>query len=234
MSQHRILVTGSSSGIGRACAELFAKCGDFVLGVDRVAPIDAQFHSVVGDITSDQTLEEIEKSLSLDTGLDTLVNCAAIVNEDDPWKLTAQDWLQTYEVNVVSAYRLTVKMLPFLKVSKNASIVNIGSIAGQRSGKFSSPCYSVSKAALIALSRSFARLLASDGIRVNCVNPGITATPMIDHWDATQRNEAVDSVPLGRLGIAEDIAAAVAFLASAEASYVTGTQFDVNGGLHMI
>lgn len=234
MSQRRILVTGSSSGIGRACAELFTKRGDFVLGVDRVGLMEVPFHSVVGDITSDQTLEEITNSLSLDTGLDVLVNCAAIVNEDDPFELTVQDWLQTYDVNVVSAYRLTVKMLPFLKVSKNASIVNIGSIAGQRSGKFSSPCYSASKAALIALSRSFARLLASDGIRVNCVNPGITATPMIEHWDATRRSEAEESVPLGRLGVAEDIAAAVAFLASDESSYVTGAQFDVNGGLHMV
>ena len=233
MSHRKILVTGSSSGIGRACAELFTKRGDDVLGVDQIALEGAGFPSIVGDLTLDTTLDEVVKALSSGTGLDVLVNCAAIVNEDDPWDLTVHDWLRIYEVNVVSVYRLTTRVLPYLKSAQNASIINIGSIAGQRSGKFSSPCYAASKAALIGLRRSLARLLASDGIRVNCVNPGITSTPMIEHWDAETRRDAVESVPLGRLGSADDIAAAVEFLASQSASYISGAQIDVNGGLHM-
>ena len=234
MSQRKILITGSSSGIGRACAELFTKMGDDVLGVDQIVLEGAAFPSIIGDLTLDETLDEVVNALSLSHGLDVLINCAAIVNEDDPWELTLQDWLRIYEVNVVSVYRLTTRVLPYLKTAPNASIINIGSIAGQRSGKFSSPCYAASKAALIGLSRSLARLLASDGIRVNCVNPGITSTPMIEHWDSGRRRDAEESIPLGRLGCAEDIAAAVEFLVSQSASYITGAQIDINGGLHMI
>lgn len=233
MVQRNILVTGSSSGIGRACAELFTKRGDNVLGVDQIALESAVYPTIVGDLSLDKTLDRVVDALESNIGLDVLINCAAIVNEDDPWELTVQDWLRIYEVNVVSVYRLTAKVLPYLKAAINAAVVNIGSIAGQRSGEFSSPCYAASKAALIGLNRSFARLLAPNGIRVNCVNPGVTWTPMIEHWQSDRRRGAEESVPLGRLGSAEDIAATVEFLVSQNASYITGAQFDVNGGLHM-
>ena len=230
-----VVIAGSSSGIGKACAEWFETQGDTVWGFDRRNLPNAPWTTVVGDVSSRIHLTDFRTQLDTAHGhVDSLVYSVAMSNETDLWDMTDSEWQDVLNINLVGMFRFAHALVPLLKRSTTPSIVNVGSVAGQRSGKFSSASYAASKAGVIALSRSMARNLADHGIRVNCVNPGFTDTPLIGHWNADRRAAAGREVPLGRIGKPEEVARVIAFLASPEASYVTGTQVDVNGGLHMI
>ncbi len=229
----RAIVTGSASGIGAACASLFVQKGWVVLGVDRADQSSELPYTLQGDLRDESTISQVLAAVGEWPCIDAVVNCAAVVNESEPWSLSTEEWLDVYHVNVVASYNLVRALLPLLERSEGPSIVNIASIAGQRSGAFSSPCYAASKAAMIALSRSMARLLADRHIRVNCVNPGITDTEMIGHWSEERMRDATAPIPLHRAAMPSEVAEAIYFLASGSASYITGAQLDVNGGLHM-
>lgn len=228
-----VVLTGSGGGIGGACASLFNQRGWVVLGIDKAAPSTDDFATIEGDLRDDATIAAILSVVGNWPRVDTVVNCAAVVNESPAWSLATSDWMDIYQINVVTAYELVRALLPSLERSTAGSVVNVASIAGQRSGAFSSPCYAASKAAMIALSRSMARLLAERNIRVNCVNPGITETGMIQHWSKERMHDATVPIPLRRAGTPTEVAEAIYFLGSSSASYITGAQLDVNGGLHM-
>lgn len=228
-----VVITGASSGIGRACAEKFRALGHRVVGVDR-HDASAEWPTVEADVSDGRALLKLADYLTVVAGrVDALVNCAAVSNETDIWSISEDEWRQVLDVNLVGIYRTVSALLPLLRQSGGASIVNVGSVAGQRSGRFSSASYAASKGGVITLSRSMARALAEEGIRVNCVNPGFTDTPFIAPWSPERRQAACNEVPLRRIGAPEEIAEAVVFLVSPRASYITGAHLDVNGGLHM-
>lgn len=228
-----VVITGASSGIGLTCAEMFHARGHQVVGVARRQQT-VEWKTVQADVRDRQALLALAEYLKREWGrVDVLVNSAGISNGTDTGNTSDDEWRNILDVNLMGVFRTVETLLPLLRKSDAASIVNIGSAAGQRSGRFSSASYAASKGGVITLSRSLARALAEDGIRVNCINPGFIDTPMTAHWSEQRRQAACNEVPLGRFGSAAEVAEAVAFLASKQASYITGTHLDVNGGLHM-
>ncbi|MBN2180412.1 MAG: SDR family oxidoreductase [Sedimentisphaerales bacterium] len=240
------MVTGSSSGIGAATAVLFGKQGSFV-GVHY-------FQTAEG---AQKTLEQVKKSsdgilLRADVreprqvedmveqfaqkagGIDILVNNAGSLIERQPFETATADYHDDiFATNVRSIFFVTKAALPYLKKSKG-NIVNIGSVAGHNGGGFGSGIYASAKAAVATQTIAMAAEFAKYGIRVNSVLPGFIETRFHRRFsDARRRKEVAEQTPLGRNGTAEDIGAAVLFLASEAADFITGEYIAVNGGLYM-
>ncbi len=251
------LVTGGSKGIGAAIAKAMAAAGANVAVtargeasltslVDEISSAGGQALSIRSDATDEKSVAQaIDAAVSHFGGLDILVNNVGGPTEFSGfWSLTDEDWLACYDVNVVSAVRFTRHAVPHLKQSKAPRIINMSSISAIEPGTFN-PHYSVTKAALINLSKHLSNLLVKDGILVNCVCPGPVHS---DSWEqnverlarergvsleesrATVEKEESAKVPLGRIGEGGDVAGMVVFLASDEASWITGSCFKVDGG----
>lgn len=230
------IVTGGASGIGAATAALLAERGATVAVFDRTA-IDGSF---VVDVTDDATVVAGVEAVAAKYGrIDILVNNAGIgagggieANDD-------AEWHRVLDVNVLGVTRLTRAALPWLKASPHASIVNTCSVVAN-TGLVNRALYSASKGAVLALTRAMAADLVKDGVRVNCVSPGTAATPWVDRLLAeaddpeAARAALTARQPIGRLISADEIAYAIAYLASPLAASTTGTELPVDGGLHAI
>lgn len=256
----RALVTGSSSGIGAAIAREFAAEGVSVVihGRDR-ARAQAVAHAVeaagvrsgiaLGELTDDAQAEGVaEAALAALGGIDILVNCAGgVVRSDNPeWTdVTPDEWLKSFNLNVVATVRLAQRLAPPMTERGWGRIINISSIGGSSfSGRLHD--YGSAKAALDHLTGNLSKALAPSGVTVNAVIPGTVMTPQAERWIATLRkqhgwpddmaeNERVYTTqfapqPVPRLGRAEEIAAAVVFLASPRSDYTTGTTLRIDGG----
>jgi 3-oxoacyl-[acyl-carrier protein] reductase len=166
--------------------------------------------------------------------LDILVNNAGICPTTHLAEITEDEWDRVLAVNLKGAFLFCQAALPYLRQSgSRGRIVNVASVGGQMGGFAVGAHYAASKAGLIGLSKSLARLLASDGVTVNCVAPGTTETGLTASWSETMRDSVQRQIPLGRLAEPEEIAEAVCFLASSHAAFITGATLDVNGGLYM-
>ncbi len=230
----RMLVTGGASGIGAATVEMARELGARV-GVVDLSPSTSPSAdiSVNADISSvDEATEAVGQIHNRLGGLDVLVNNAGIAPTGVFEELTERQWHQTLAVNLDGLFYCTRAAIPLLRKAPAGVIVNMASIAGRSRSRTASVAYATSKGGVIALTRQLAFELASEGIRVNCVCPGLVDTQiMSQNVTAKRLQELVATIPLGRLGSPSEVAALVCFLSSGASSYLTGTIVDINGGL---
>ena len=234
------LVTGAAGGIGRACCAAFAAEGAQVVCADldgqaaAMTALTLGGHPVAGDVTSADDAERmVEETVNLTGSLDVLVTSHGIFHSTPIAEIDPADWDHIQSVNLRGTFLLCRASLKAMTERQSGVIVTIASLAGQAGGLHAGAGYAASKAGVAAFTKSLARQAGPLGIRVNCVNPGFIDTPMTETWEEAIRREVVSRTPLGRAGTAEDVAAAVVWLASDQAGFVHGSHLDVNGGLHM-
>jgi 3-oxoacyl-[acyl-carrier protein] reductase len=236
------LVTGASGGIGRDIARALHSRGARVAlsGTRRealdslAAELGERVHTLACDLSDkEQTEKLVPDAESALGGLDILVNNAGITRDMLFMRLKDEDWDAVLNVNLTSAFRLCRAALRGMMRRRYGRIVGITSVVGV-TGNPGQGNYAAAKAGMIGMSKSLAAEVASRGITVNCVAPGFIETPMTDALTDAQKESILRVVPAGRLGTGADVAAAVVYLASAEASYVTGQTLHVNGGMAMI
>jgi 3-oxoacyl-[acyl-carrier protein] reductase len=239
------LVTGATRGIGKAIALALARDGATVVGTattgagaasisEYFAEAGAAGRGAVVNVTDaaavDALLSEIEKR---EGTIGILVNNAGITHDNLMLRMKDAEWDAVLETNLKSVFRLSRGVLRGMMKARSGRIVNITSVVGA-SGNPGQVNYAAAKAAIGGLTRSLAQEIGSRGITVNCVAPGFIDTDMTRALPDAAREALLGRIPLGRLGQPEDIAAAVAFLASPQAGYVTGTTLHVNGGMYMV
>lgn len=242
MSRTITLVTGASRGIGKAVAKRFAKEGHFVIGTATsekgAALINDYLHDSGGigrvlDVRDAAHIEKLfEEIESVYGAVQVLVNNAGITQDGLLMRMKAEDWDNVIDTNLSSVYRMSKRAIRGMMKSRRGRIINISSVVAQM-GNAGQSNYAATKAGVEGFSRTLAREIGSRQITVNSVAPGLIETDMTDEMDERLLNSMLDAVPIGRLGQPEDIAAAVLFLASDEASYITGAVIPVNGGMYM-
>ena len=232
------LVTGASRGIGRAIAAELAKQGARVIGTatsqsgaDGIA--QAGFVGKVLNVKDDAQADALLKEIQEQHGdILVLVNNAGITRDNLALRMKDADWDEVMSTNLRSVFRLSRAVMRGMMKASWGRIINITSVVGA-SGNPGQANYAAAKAGVAGMARSLAAELGSRNITVNCVAPGFIDTDMTRALPEEQRNALLQHSPLGRLGTPEDVAAAVAFLASPSAGYVTGTVLHVNGGMYM-
>ena len=240
------LVTGASRGIGRAIAVALARGGAKValnyagnqaaaeealrLVREAGAPEARLFQFDVADpVAAAKAVDEVVSTMG---GLHILVNNAGIALDQLVMRVKDEDWQRQLDVNLSGAFHLIRAAARPMMKARGGSIVNLTSVVGEM-GNAGQAGYAATKAGLIGLTKSVARELASRNVRVNAVSPGYIDTDMTASLPEDAKRKMAEMIPLGRLGSAEDVAAAVAWLCSDQASYVTGEVLRVNGGMHM-
>ncbi len=237
------LVTGAARGIGLAIASALAGGGANVALVDvdaaalnraaRLASQDAL--PIQADVSRrDDVQRSVDTTVERFGGLDILVNNAGICPLTGFAEIDENEWDRVLAVNLKGAFLCCQAALPYLRRSgRQGRIVNVASVAGQMGGVAIGAHYAASKAGLIGLSKSLARLLAADGVTVNCVAPGTTETDLTASWSESVKASVRAQIPMGRFIQAEEVAKAVEFLCSPMAGAITGATIDVNAGLLM-
>lgn len=232
-----VLVTGAGRGIGKACVEQFLKEGATVIGI-ALHPLsysNPNLHGYALDVSDRSTIAKVIPEIIAKHGIpEVLVNNAGITKDALTQKMSDEDWDKVLSVNLTGIYNLTKPLISeFLKTGK-ASIINITSIVGQY-GNIGQANYAAAKAGVIGLTKTWAKEFARKGanIRVNAVAPGFIMTDMMKTVPDTLLEKFKAQTMLNRLGEANEVAAVVLFLASDEASYITGTTIDVNGGMRL-
>lgn len=234
-------VTGAARGIGLAVATALHQGGASVAMAD-VDPLALETATqalsqgvlaLEADVSRQTDVRRaIERAVEHFGALDILVNNAGICPLRDFADVTEEEWDRVLDINLKGTFFCCQAALPHLRTSgERGRVVNISSVAGQSGGVLAPIHYSASKAGLIVLTKTLARILAPDRATVNCVAPGTTATDLTDAWAEELREQVRAAIPLGRLGQPEEIAEAVCFLASDRAAFITGATLDVNGGL---
>jgi NAD(P)-dependent dehydrogenase (short-subunit alcohol dehydrogenase family) len=221
------VVTGSSSGIGRRVAETLAALGSRVAGIDLAAESSSAHRSFAGDVSDEGDMERCFSQIEAEVGTpEVLVTCAGIFQETPLAELGADRWRQTIEVNLTGTFLCARRALPSMRERRFGRIVTLSSGAGIDGGAEACAHYAASKGGVIALTKALSKEVAREGVTANVVAPRAIRTPMIAGMD----DELIPQIPVGRLGEPDDVAAAVAFLCSGHASYVTGEVFVLNGG----
>jgi NAD(P)-dependent dehydrogenase (short-subunit alcohol dehydrogenase family) len=240
LAGQRVLVTGGTRGIGAATARVLADAGAQVLVSARTAPADSPFQVIAADLSDRLDVQALAQSaLAQLGGLDVLVsNVGGQIRRPGALQFTDEDWQQEIDLNLLAAVRLDRALVPAMLAQGAGAIVHVSSGAARIARPTSLP-YSAAKAALNAYSKGLASELGPHGVRVNVVSPGFISTSRITELAAEQDStpDAITTeiagslqIPLGRAGTAEEAAQLILFLVSPAASYVTGTQFTIDGG----
>jgi 3-oxoacyl-[acyl-carrier protein] reductase len=241
LSGRTALVTGASGGIGSAIArQLHGQGARVVLSGRRrdaldelAAALGDRVATLPGDLAEADAPDRLIKAIETGGELDILVNNAGLTRDNLALRLKDEDWQTVLEVNLTAGFRLIRSALRGMIKRRFGRIVNITSVVAV-TGNPGQANYAAAKAGMIGMSKALAAEVAGRGITVNCVAPGFIETPMTDALGAEQRARLLQQIPLGRLGSGADVAAAVGYLASPAASYVTGQTLHVNGGMVMI
>lgn len=233
----KILISGGSRGIGAATVRYFAERGDKVAFIYRNAVEDARklaedtnAFTVKADVSDAQSaILAFREATNLLGGIDVLVNCAGIAGFSLFTDISDEDWRRMLDTNLTSAFTLSREAAKVMVSQKSGRIINVGSVWG-RMGASCEVHYSASKAGLRGLTQALAKELGPSGITVNCVEPGVIDTDMNAMLDENAMKELAEATPLCRIGKAEEVATVIGFLASNEASFITGACIPVDGG----
>ena len=235
------LVTGATRRIGRAVAEELVSKGAFVIGTATSekgaesisAYLGEKGKGLVLNVADQASIDAVLEQIKQEFGdIDILVNNAGITRDNLLMRMKDDEWFDILQTNLSSVYHLSKAMLRTMMKKRFGRIINIGSVVGSM-GNAGQTNYCAAKAGLIGFSKALAKEVASRGITVNVVAPGFIATDMTDVLSEELKNNLLTQIPAGRLGEPKDIAKAVAFLASEDASYINGTTLHVNGGMYM-
>ncbi|HEY0939871.1 MAG TPA: SDR family NAD(P)-dependent oxidoreductase [Steroidobacter sp.] len=236
------LVTGGAGGIGLAVAQRFAAAGASValadmssgaLGteVERLAAMGVDAFGVQANVGIAAEITAMVDAVVEHYGrIDILVNNAGVMGRTAPlWELTDEDWYHVIDVDLTSVFRVTRAVVAHMRARRSGSIVSVASIAGKEGTPQLAP-YSVAKAGIIAFTKAVGKELIVDGIRVNCVAPGVVSTPLLEQLPPQATQLMLSKAPMGRFGTPDEVAAVVHFLASDAASFITSQCFDASGG----
>jgi 3-oxoacyl-[acyl-carrier protein] reductase len=233
------IVTGGAAGIGEVIAKRLSTAGARIVIADIDAEAASRTAQAIGngtlsigvDITNPVSVQAAVNEILAATGsIDILVNNAGLAGKAAPiWEQTDEDWARVLAVNVTGPFYLCRAVLPHMRKQAYGRIVNIASVAGKE-GNPNMVAYSASKAAIIGLTKSIAKEVATEGICVNAVTPAVIRTKMLDQLTDAQVSYMVERIPMKRTGQPEEVAAVVHFLASKDCSFVTGQIYDVSGG----
>jgi 2-dehydro-3-deoxy-L-rhamnonate dehydrogenase (NAD+) len=242
LSNRVAVVTGGASGIGYAISERLSQAGASVVIADRDEESAAaaagrlcaggrKALSVRAGVTRPEDVSGmVERTLDSFGRLDILVNNAGINGRNAPlWDVTDEEWDALMEINLTSVFRCCRAVIGHMRERRSGAIVNVSSIAGKE-GNATAAAYSVTKAGVICLTKALAKEVVGDGIRVNAVAPALIETPLLAQLPPEDIGRLTEKIPLGRMGRPEEVAAVVHFLASDDASFVTGQCYDASGG----
>lgn len=236
LNTSRVFITGAASGIGRATAQRFYNEGSNLVLVDipteEQSELKAMFPErmtyIQADVTTAEGLTKIQSEV--DKGLDVFINNAGITRDATVHKMTDEQWDQVIAVNLTAIFKLSRMAAIKMKEQKSGVILNAASVVAHY-GNFGQTNYTATKAGVIAMTKTMAKELGKDGVRVNAIAPGFIGTPMVRKMPEKVIDMMEGKAPLRRLGEPEDIASAYAFLASDDASFITGTCLNVDGGV---
>lgn len=241
-SNKTVLITGAAQGIGRAIAEKFAQYGaTLVVGdvndkklIDTAKEIHALYHCDIKEFHLNITdIANIKEVITYITDkyekIDILINNAGVCNPYKPFEeIDDEEWSEVLGINLMGAVNCIKAVIPIMKKRNCGKIVNMASSAGETGGISVSTTYAVSKAGVMCLTKSLAKALGQYNINVNAIAPGIIQTSMTSDLEYN-----MESIPLGKFGMPQDVADLAVFLASEESKYITGSTIDINGGLYM-
>ena len=236
------LITGASGGIGGAIAKaLHAAGAQVALSGTRSAPLEelaqelgGNTHVLLCNLSDIEAVENLTKQATKAMGsVDILVNNAGVTRDNLFMRMSDEEWQSVLDVNLTATMKLCKGVLRGMMKARWGRMINISSVVGA-TGNPGQANYAASKAGMVGMSKSLAYEVASRGITVNAIAPGFITTAMTDKLNDDQKSKIMEQIPAGRMGHAEEIAAAALYLASDEAGYVTGTTLHVNGGMAML
>lgn len=237
-----VWISGASRGIGKSAVLHFARAGYKIAAgyhendtamqslMQQLAEIGAMAVPVKGDIADPAAVESMAEYIcSTLGGIDVLIANAGVAHYSMLEDMAYNEWRRVIDTDLTGVYNMIHASLPSMRNRGGGSIINVSSVWGIYGGSCEA-AYSAAKAGVIGLTKALSRELGSSGIRVNCVAPGVIDTDMMVKFDETDRQQLIDSTPLGRLGTVDDVAGAMLFLASDSASFITGQVLEVGGG----